>query len=93
MYLGVIPNDVYVLHGWYYAYPTKLTATTHYMPYDPVFDEFARQYATFMALNRDEYNTEVEKSVIQMLQDNLLDIILGHGDVDGGSIPFAGAGD
>jgi hypothetical protein len=89
--LGVTPDDVYVLKGWHYAYPSKLTATTDHLPYAPIFDEYLRQYVVFMAENRDEYDTKVEMQIMDMLQDKITDIIVGRGGRHEKSVPLKGA--
>ena len=93
IYLGDIPKDVYVLQGWYYSYPSKLSATTDNLPYAPIFDDLLRMYVTFMGMNRDEYNTQVEIQMIQKLQDSVMDIIMSRGGVDEGSVDLIGTSD
>jgi hypothetical protein len=93
MILGDIPNDVFALHGWYYATPSKVDETTDYLPYQPIFDDFVRQYVTFRAFNRDEYNTQVELSLMEQIKDDIITIILGRGYTEQGSIPLKGAND
>ena len=69
IFLGGIPdNSNLVLYGLYHYMPTKLTATTDSMPYPDVFDEVIRSAVTQIAMNRDEYNTEVEMGIMSMVQ-------------------------
>ena len=46
-----------------------------------------------MAMNRDEYNTQVEIQMMQKLQDSVMDIIMSRGGVDEGSVDLVGTSD
>jgi len=74
--LGGIPDDtVRVLWGWYYALPTTLSATTDTIPYSGHFDDVIIEYCTTRALNRDEYNTQMEINLMQQAIDGVLGVI------------------
>jgi len=67
--LGGIPDSSSMaLYGLYWSIPTKLTATTDSMPYDPIFDDVVRSAVTQIGMNRDEYNTEMEMGIMSMVQ-------------------------
>ena len=93
MLLGSIPNDIFVLHGWYYAIPTKVTATTSTLPFQPIFDELTRQFVTFSLMNRDEYDTKVELAFLNTMEERILDIIMSNREQDNKSIGYKGVND
>ena len=74
--LGNIPDStVRVLWGWYYKYPTSLTATTDTVPYNGIFDHVITEYTTMRALNRDEYNTNIEQGLLSEAIDGISGIL------------------
>ena len=91
--LGNIPDDVYVLQGWYYGIPDKVDATDDTLPYEPIFDELVRAFVVFKAMNRDEYNTQIELTFMERLEDKIVDIILSRGNLGSGSPPLKGIND
>ena len=91
--LGNIPDDVYVIQGWYYKIPDKVDATDDTFPYEPIFDELLRTFVVFKALNRDEYNAQVEMSFMQNMEDKTIDIIMSRGNLGSGSLPLKGIND
>jgi len=65
MILGNIPDSTTrVLQGWYWATPTLLSATGNTVPFNGFFDWVIVEYVSMRALNRDEYNVQMEMGLI-----------------------------
>ncbi len=63
--LGNIPDSTTrVLQGWYWAIPTALSSTSDTVPFNAFFDWVIIEYATMRALNRDEYNVQMEMGLV-----------------------------
>lgn len=75
-----IPDDTYILWGYYYSMPTSLTATTDLLPYSPIFDEIVRDYATERAMNRDEYNVDRERMFLEEMNGAVAEILVRRGE-------------
>lgn len=78
--VGPKPDDTdLVLYGLYFYIPAKLTATSDSMPYDRIFDEPIRAAVTKLAMNRDEYNVQVEQSILQEAQMEIATVMRWRG--------------
>lgn len=71
LYLGNIPDDTYILGGLYFYEPATLSSTSDTIPYNEFFDDLIIDYTSFRALNRDEYNLQIEATFMQDLSQKL----------------------
>jgi len=69
-----MPNATKTLYHYHYiAYSNlALLATT---PFNGLFDQVARQFVASMALNRNEYNTQVELAILKYLEESAWNIM------------------
>jgi hypothetical protein len=72
--LRYMPNAAKTLYHYYYKEYTAL-ALGDAMPYNGLFDQAVRQFISATALNRDEYNIQVESSVFGTLEKAAMDIM------------------
>lgn len=89
--LGPIPNEVYALQGWYYAWPTKLADSSTAMPYDELFDDLFVQYTLMMAQNTDEYGfAQFDATMMNRIQEDVFTIIKNRGNKGINQVPILG---
>jgi len=74
---GDIPNAAGTAYLWYYSIPTAFSTTTATMPYNGMFDEVWRQFVTLLLLNRDEYATDFESSIMKQCETDVLRAVVG----------------
>lgn len=71
---------------------TGVHTITDVLPYNGYFDDALRQYATMLALNRDEYSTKVEMAIYSQIQMDGFEILNSRKSwQDGGQAPLRGA--
>jgi hypothetical protein len=65
------------LYHWYFPKWTDLE-TTDNMPFNDLFNQAIRQFVAMTALNRDEYNVQVETGLLGMLEQEALKIAISR---------------
>ena len=69
------PDAAYTIKIPYYTLPTAITATTDTVPFLGLFDNVIIEALTWRAMNRDEYDTQIEMKWMQFLNEKAKRVI------------------
>ncbi len=75
---GDIPDRTATAWFWYYAISKALNTAGDSMPYNGIFDEPWRQFVTLLLMNRDQYSTDFEASVLKQVETDVLRAVVSY---------------